>query len=184
MPENDHDFSDVLRRRLVKAHRIAVVGVGDELSPVDRLGMVAARKIEKMRLPGVKVFFAGTVPENITGLIRKCEPDHVLVIDSADMDALPGTIMVLKPEETQATLVASHVIPLSVVLDFIRCDTGAAMTLLGIQPDLTGIDRAMSPSDLAHFSRNVTVLLEVLREICGQRNGEGKKSGAIFKPLR
>jgi hydrogenase 3 maturation protease len=160
---NSSDFRDTFRERIAGANRIAVVGVGDELSPVDRLGMVAAREIEKLHLPGVKVFFAGTVPENITGLIRKYKPDHVLVIDSADMGALPGSVQVVRPEETRATLVASHVIPLSVVMDFIRSDMGVGVTLLGIQPDLTRINGVMSPSDQARFMRNLLVLLEIIR---------------------
>ncbi|HVP94646.1 MAG TPA: hydrogenase maturation protease [Methanoregulaceae archaeon] len=172
--ENGDDFSDTLRQRISKARRIAVVGIGDDLSPVDRLGMVAAREIEKMHLPGMKVFLAGTVPENITGIIRKCKPDHVVFIDSADMGLLPGSIMMLKPEETQVSLVASHVIPLSVVLDFVRHDTGAGVTLLGIQPDLTRVNKVLSPSDQARLSRNLTVLLDTLREICCRQNGRGK----------
>jgi hydrogenase 3 maturation protease len=181
MPGNGYDFSDILRSRLSKARRIAVVGIGDELSPVDRLGMVAAREIEKMHLPGMKVFFADTVPENITGLIRKCKPDHVVFIDSADMGALPGSIMVLKPEETQASLVASHVIPLSVVLDFIRCDTGARVTMLGIQPDLARINKVLSPADQTYLFHNLRVLLETLREICSQANSLGKNTGTFIK---
>ncbi|HTY15945.1 MAG TPA: hydrogenase maturation protease [Methanoregulaceae archaeon] len=163
--EAGNDFPGMFRERIAGAHRIAVVGVGDELSPVDCLGMVAAREIEKMHLEGVKVFFAGTVPENITGPIRKYKPDHVVVIDSADMGALPGSVQVVKPEETRATLVASHVIPLSVVMDFIRYDMGAGVTLLGIQPDLTRTNRAMSLSGQARFLGNLSVLKETLRGI-------------------
>jgi hydrogenase 3 maturation protease len=181
MRGNGHDFSDILRKRLSKAHRIAIVGIGDELSSVDRLGIVAAREIEKMHLPGMRVFFADTVPENITGLIRKCKPDHVVFIDSADMGALPGSIMVVNAEETQASLVASHVIPLSVVMDFIRIDTGASVTMLGIQPDLARVNKVISPADQAHLSRNLTVLSETLREICCQGNEREKHTGNAIK---
>jgi hydrogenase 3 maturation protease len=165
MQETDtgHDFRDAFRERIAGAHRIAVVGVGDELSPVDRLGMVAAREVGNRHLPGVKVFLAGTVPESITGIIRRYKPDHVVVIDSADMGDLPGSVRVVKPKETKATLVASHVLPLSVVMDFIRCDMGAEVTLLGIQPDLTRANRAMSPPDEARFLGNLSILLETLR---------------------
>ena len=63
--------SETLQRRVKGARRLAVVGIGDELIPADRLGMAAAREIEARHLPGVKVFFAGTVPESITGPIRR-----------------------------------------------------------------------------------------------------------------
>ena len=165
IPEGNPDFRVRLIERIAHAHRIAVVGVGDELSPVDRLGMVAAREIGKLHHPGVRVFFAGTVPESITGLIRRYKPDHVVFIDSADMGALPGSVMVIGPEDTRAALVASHVLPLSVIMDFIRSDTGAGVTLLGIQPDMTRTGRAMAPSDRLRLSANLSELLETFREI-------------------
>ena len=84
-----------LRQRLAGARRIAVVGIGDENSAVDRLGMEAAREIELMHLPGVRIFFAGTVPESMTGSLREFHPDHVLLLDAADMSSPPGTVAVI-----------------------------------------------------------------------------------------
>jgi hydrogenase 3 maturation protease len=173
MPECGPDFPDILRRRFSTACRIAIVGIGDELSPSDRLGMVVAREIEEMHLPCIKVFFAGTVPESITGLIRKWQPDHVLFIDSADMGVPPGSIKVLAPEKTDANLLASHVLPLSVVMDFIGQDTGAGVMLLGIQPDLTRINSGMYPSGQELFTHNIRVLFQTLRDICCNRNVDG-----------
>ena len=89
--------SETLQRRVKGARRLAVVGIGDELIPADRLGMAAAREIEARHLPGVKVFFAGTVPESITGPIRRYRPEHVLFLDAAEMGERPGTIAVSTP---------------------------------------------------------------------------------------
>ncbi len=116
---------DTLRRRIKNANRLAIVGIGDELIPPDRLGMYTAREIEQQHLPGVEVFFAGTVPESITGPIRRYQPDHVLFLDAADMGARPGTIAVIEPEQIQASLLSTHVLPLSVVMDYLeRGDRG------------------------------------------------------------
>ena len=89
--------SETLQRRVKGARRLAVVGIGDELIPADRLGMAAAREIEARHLPGVKVFFAGTVPESITGPIRRYRPEHVLFLDAAEMGERPGTIAADRP---------------------------------------------------------------------------------------
>ena len=75
-PLHQNNFGDNLRRRLDGALRIAIVGIGDELSPVDRLGMLAAHEIEKLHLPGIRVFFAGTMPESMTGTLRIFHPDQ------------------------------------------------------------------------------------------------------------
>src|SRR5512133_1231854 len=110
-------ISGTLRRRIQGAKELAVVGIGDELSPPDRLGMYAAREIEQRHPPGVKVFFAGTVPESVTAPLRRYRPDHVLFIDAADMRAKPGTIAMIGAEQVAARLVTTHVLPLSVVME-------------------------------------------------------------------
>ena len=145
MQDTDPVF-DTLQHRIKNARRLAIVGIGDELIPPDRLGMYAAREIEKQQLPGVEVFLAGTVPESITGPLRRYQPDHVLFLDAADMGARPGTIAVIEPEQIQASLVSTHVLPLSVVMEYVERETGAGVTLLGIQPDLSGADKDLSGS--------------------------------------
>ncbi|MDD1694724.1 MAG: hydrogenase maturation protease, partial [Methanoregula sp.] len=142
--ENADSLSDALQRRIKNAGRLAVVGIGDELIPADRLGMFAARQIEHNNLPGVKVFLAGTVPESITGPLRRYKPEHVLFLDAAEMGERPGTISVIAPGQIQASLVSTHVLPLSVVMDYIEREIGTGVTLLGIQPDSTNPEKDLS----------------------------------------
>ncbi len=153
-----------LRQRIQNAKRLAVVGIGDECTPPDRLGMFAAQEMKKENLPGVEVFLAGTVPESITGPLRRYRPDHVLFLDAADMGARPGIIAVIEPEHIPATLVSTHVLPLSVVMEYVERETGAGVTLLGIQPDLSGADRDLSDQDQAYLGRNLRLLFQVIQD--------------------
>jgi hydrogenase 3 maturation protease len=153
-----------LRLRLKDARRIAVVGIGDELQPFDRLGMVAAKRIDQVHLSHVRVFFAGTVPESITGPLRRFRPDHTLFLDAADMGVRPGTIAVIDPERIQASLFSTHALPLSVVMDYIEREIGTGVTLLGIQPESTHPEKDLSGEDLEFLNQNLRVLLDVLRE--------------------
>ena len=153
-----------LESRIKNARRLAIVGIGDELIPPDRLGMYAARAIEQRQFPDVSVFLADTVPESITGSLRRYRPGHVLFLDAADMGAQPGTIAVIEPERIQASLITTHVLPLSVVMDYIEREIGAGVTLLGIQPDLTGPDKDLSDEDLAYLGRNLLSLSQILRD--------------------
>jgi len=156
-------FEPILRQRMIKSQQIAIVGIGDVLSPFDRLGMYAAGEIEKLHLPNVNVFLAGNVPESITGTLRAYKPDHVIFLDAADMGILPGSIEVIEPESTQANLVSSHVLPLSVVMEFIARDTGSRVTLLGIQPDITRPDRGLTGTELEFLHLNISALSDILR---------------------
>ena len=157
-------LSQTLQPRIINAKKLAIVGIGDELIPPDRLGMFAAREIDRQQIPCVRVFLAGTVPESITGPLRRYQPDHVLFLDAADMGARPGTIAVIEPEQIHASLVTTHVLPLSVVMDYVEQEIVAGVTLLGIQPDLTSADKDLSDGDLAYRIRNLLLLLQILRD--------------------
>jgi hydrogenase 3 maturation protease len=164
-PSAPLQFEVILRHRLAKSQRIAIVGVGDVVSPLDRSGMSAAGEIEKLHLPNVKVFLAGTVPENITRTLRAYQPDHVIFLDAADMGVKPGSIQVIEPENAQENLVSSHVMPLSVVMEFIAKDTGGRVILLGIQPDLTQADHDLSGPEQVLLQRNLLALADILRSV-------------------
>ncbi len=164
MQQVDPGFGPILRRRLKEARRIAIVGVGDELLPSDRLGMVAAKKIDQLHLSHVGVFLTGTVPESVTGPVRRFRPDHTLFLDAADMGAEPGTIAVIDPQNIQAGLFSTHALPLSVVMEFLAQESGAGVTLLGIQPDRSEPEKGLSGSGEALFRRNLEILSAVLRD--------------------
>ena len=160
-----NDFSDSLRRRISGASRIAIVGIGDDLLPVDRLGMIAAKEIEKLQLPNVKVFFAGTMPENMTAPLRVFRPDHVILLDSADIGAHPGTIAIIKPGKIQASLVSVHAMPLTLVMEFIAKDSQTKVTLLGIQPNITRHDVGLSAEEQKYLDQNLAKLFSILSDI-------------------
>ena len=167
MKPSPHASDINLRQRLAGARRIAVVGIGDENSAVDRLGMEAAREIELMHLPGVRVFFAGTVPESMTGPLREFHPDHILLLDAADMDSPPGTVALIDPEKIPKSHFSTHALPLSAVMEFLEKDTGANVTLIGIQPDMRRDETRLSHEGQDFLNRNFGELAGILREICG-----------------
>jgi len=153
-----------LRLRLAGSSRVAVIGIGDELSPVDRLGMLAAKEIDALNLPGLKVFFAGTVPETMTGPVRIYRPDHIILLDAAEMGIAPGTAAVLVPETSNAGTFSTHALPLSVVMEYLEKETGAGVTLLGIQPDREELHHGASTRERELLAKFVTDLAGVLRD--------------------
>lgn len=159
----DPVFPD-LRRRLEGTSLLAVVGIGDELSPSDRLGMTAAREIERQGIPGVHVFLAGTVPENITGPLRRYRPDHVILLDAAEMGKRPGTIAPVEPGQVRVGLFSTHALPLPVVMEYIERDIGIPVMLLGLQPETSSPGNSLSDTDRRYFEENLRQVSEVLRD--------------------
>jgi hydrogenase 3 maturation protease len=154
----------MMRFRLASDRRVAIVGIGDETIPLDRVGIEAAKEIERMQLTGVHVFIAGTVPESITGSLRVFSPQHVILFDVADFGSPPGTVTIVDPHQIALTQVSTHTLPLSVVMEFIRKDIDAEVTLLGIQPDLNRKDDGLSAEGTELLYRYLEGLAGVLRE--------------------
>jgi len=159
---NSSPFSDELKKILDGAARIAIVGIGDELSVADRLGMQAAHQLAKKDLRNTMIFLAGTVPESITGPVRRFRPDRILLLDAADTGARPGTISVISREHISGNLLSTHAMPLSAVMEFMEADTSAAVTLLGIQPDLSRPDCGLSQEGYRRFDQYLNLLAEIL----------------------
>jgi len=161
--ENAVPVFAALKKRLEATRRLAVVGIGDELSPSDRLGMTAAREIERQKIPGVQVFLAGTVPENVTSTLRRYGPDHVLFLDAAEMGERPGTLAIIAPGQVRARFFSTHSLPLPVVMEYIEREIGAPVTLLGIQP---GNDRknTLDGDTLPHIDNNLGLLSAFLKK--------------------
>ena len=158
----DSGFELHLRQRLAGARRVAVVGIGDPLLPSDRLGMLAAEAVGALHLPGIRVFLAGTVPESMTGPIRRFRPDHVLFLDAAEMGASPGTVAVVEPEGIHATLFSTHVLPLSVLMEFLEKDAHTRVTLIGIEPDTHTRGDDPTPAEQEGIRRLLAVVKRVL----------------------
>jgi hydrogenase 3 maturation protease len=159
----DDDLEARLRRKLAGARRVAVVGIGDQLLPRDRLGMLAAGAIADLHLPGVRVFLAGTVPESMTGPIRRFRPEHVLFLDAAEMGAPPGTVAIVEPEGIHATLFSTHVLPLSLVMEFLEKDAHTRVTLIGMEPDTSPQGDEPTPRE----TKGIDHLLSAVKRVLG-----------------
>ena len=153
-----------LRRFLQGTKRVAFVGVGDELNVHDRLGMLAAREIDGLHLEGIRVFLAGTVPESVTGPIRRYKPGAIVLLDAADMETRPGTVAFVDPKQIRASLLTTHALPLSVVMEFLEEDTGARALLLGIQPELSAAEETPTAAEQAGLTRILVSVFHVLAE--------------------
>jgi hydrogenase 3 maturation protease len=154
-------FELLLRQRLADARHLAVVGIGDELNPHDRLGMLAARRIEALGLPGLKVFYGGTMPESVTAPVRRTRPAHILFIDAAVMGKEPGTLGIIEACEVHADLLITHALPLAVVMEYLEKEAKAQVTLLGIQPDLTAAGEKPTREEKAGLVKLTGILKEI-----------------------
>lgn len=134
--------------RLLKANeRVAVLGIGSTLYGDDAAGLALVRWLRGWHsLPNHWLpLEAGTAPENVLGALRPFEPDVVLVVDSAQMDAPAGTIRWLYWDALEGVSASSHTLPLAALAAYVRATYHCPVALIGIQPATTALGQHLSP---------------------------------------
>lgn len=87
----------------------------------------------------------GTTPENLSGVLRKLKPSHILFIDAAPMGKKPGTIALIDPKDIGGITFSTHSFSLGKIADYFQKETGAKIIFLGIEPKALGFGEALSP---------------------------------------
>jgi hydrogenase 3 maturation protease len=144
------DWSNSLKQALTqlarKPPRIAVVGVGQELSGDDAAGALVARYLKPLLVsrPYILILDGGPAPENLTGALRRFAPDLVLLVDAANLGEPPGTVRWLPFEQIDGVSASTHTLPLNMLAQYLRDELGCAVALLGVQPAQMGFGAALS----------------------------------------
>lgn len=118
-----------------------LLGIGNPRHGDDALGPVFARTF---RHPDWRCFNAATAPENFTGLIRRLQPDLLVLLDAADMGLPPGELRQLDPNGIPSGDFGTHVGSLGQLAAFLS-DCASRVVILGIQPATTTPGARLSP---------------------------------------
>lgn len=127
--------------------RVALMGIGHELCGDDAVGVRIAGML-RSRQPASGHFLAieaGPAPENFTSVVRRFQPDLVLLIDSALMGAEPGAVCWLDAGQTEGFSASTHTLPLHILVSYLTCELGCSIAILGIQPEQTFADAPLTP---------------------------------------
>jgi len=123
-----------------------VLGIGNTLKGDDGIGIYIVEKVNKYLKEAkseVIVIDCGTTPENYTSVIRKHNPDTLILVDAADMGLSPGSYRIIPPERIEVMHFSTHTIPLSVFISYVSEFCGEVV-LIGIQPDKMEVGTVLS----------------------------------------
>ena len=140
---------------------MAVVGIGSDLRGDDVAGILVIRNLRAAmtrpqrcrvatagaahsNLKNIRLFDGGTAPENLTGEIVKFKPSHILLVDAADLGLEPGSATLIEPEATAGISFSTHVLPLSILADYLKRTLPCRVMILGIQPGSTNFSTTHS----------------------------------------
>jgi hydrogenase 3 maturation protease len=173
----------ILKKKLLNAKRIAVMGVGSELRGDDIAGLLAAEQIEKSikgktafphsthpDTPGfaqskaeVRVFIGETAPENLTGEIKRYQPTHLIVIDAAELNKKPGHIEIMDLETIGGASFCTHSLPLKVIITYLLESFKFEVILIGIQPKSITFGAQPAKEVIAAVKKLAVAIIEALK---------------------
>ena len=158
----------ILKNKLENAKRVAILGIGSDLRGDDAAGILAARQIEKTIKnktisPDVRVFIGETAPENLTGEIKRYQPTHLIIIDSADLDTKPGEIQIINPEDIGGTSFCTHMLPTKIMVDYLMQSLKFKVITIGIQPKTLALGGKPSKQVIASVKKLSSTIVKILK---------------------
>ena len=133
-------LNDALKNKLKEAHRVGVLGIGSEFRGDDAAGIMVAERLikyysrNKKIQEKIKVFIGSTAPENVTGEIKRFRPEHLIIIDSANMGKPVGAMEIIEPGDVEGFSFCTHSLPLKTMAIYLISEIGCKITIIGIQP--------------------------------------------------
>ena len=131
-----NDWSIALKEKLQNAKKLVILGVGAELMQDDLAGPTVTQALIKKYGEinnHLRIYSGYTNPENFTKDIREFEPDHVVIVDAANLNQVPGSIHDVPIEDINNYTLGTHKLSLIIMMKYlkemIRCD----FTFMAIQ---------------------------------------------------
>ena len=122
-----------------------VLTVGSVLRGDDAAGPMLAKMLETRPIDGWEVIDGGQTPEDELSVIRRKEPDLLLLVDAADMGLAPGETRLLDEMDVYSDfLITTHSLPLTYLLKELKAGC-REVVFLGIQPSHTEFFGALHP---------------------------------------
>jgi len=150
---------------IIKSMKEVILGIGNTLKGDDGIGIYIVESINKYlkefqerskqsKFTGERreliAINCGTTPENYTSIIRKHNPDRLILVDAADMGLGPGSCRIIPPERIKVMHVSTHNMPLSFLISYVS-ELCRDIVLLGVQPEKmdfgTGLSSAVKRSE-------------------------------------
>jgi hydrogenase maturation protease len=140
--------------------RVCLMGLGNPEYGDDGLGVRLAERLQEAGLPDVVI--AGASPERHIGPVIDAGFDHVVFLDAVELDAVPGSAVLLDARDLAERFrqVSTHKLSLGALAQYVEADGATRAWLLGVQPaTLRPADR-LSPA----VEATLDILVDLFRE--------------------
>ncbi len=158
----------ILKSKLKDARRVAILGVGSDLRGDDCAGILVAEQFSKQRLKldqrlKNRVFIGATAPENLSGQIKRFNPTHLVIVDSADLGKPADRVRLIERQELDGVSFCTHRLPLKIMVDYLAQSIGCATIIIGIQPKTINFGSRPSKAVERAAAKVYSMLKEILK---------------------
>jgi len=108
-----------------------LLGVGNPLHSDDGVGPYVAQHFKADDWLSID---CATSPENFTGVVKKYQPEHLVIVDAADMNLPTGCIKRINQDMIRDISFDTHTLPLSVIMDYLKRYVQKEIIFIAIQP--------------------------------------------------
>jgi len=139
----DHKWKDgiqpdlvTLAEKLKKSKKLVILGVGSELMQDDKAGPDITVFLEKKygpNHPKVRIFTGYTTPENFTKDIADFQPEHVIIVDAANLNLAYGELTDLPVDRITDFSLGTHKLSLIMMIKFLAETVNPKFSVLAIQ---------------------------------------------------
>jgi hydrogenase 3 maturation protease len=132
------------------SERVAILGIGSDMRGDDAVGLELLARLESRPRPSDddRLLFVegGVAPENHTGVVRRFDPDWIVLVDAVDFGAAPGSGKWVDPDDLGGESFSSHKSTPAMLRTFLARETGAEVALFGVQPAEIEQGEGLSPA--------------------------------------
>lgn len=169
MEETLDDVKLELKKRL-HGRKVVLLGIGNIEKGDDGFGvrliqLINSNLVRLTRLArgNVALFECGTAPENYLGPIVKSNPQVVLILDAANLDAEPGHTHIIEKRDIATLGLSTHDTSLKLFISYLENNLkDVDIFLLGVQPKNTNLGTSMSNELKQLLLRFEEIFLEIL----------------------
>lgn len=159
------EFEDEFIERFKDVERLVILGVGNIIRRDDGVGPSIIHSLKGKLNGRVKLIDTGPIPESFTDVIKAFKPTHILIIDAAGMNKKPGCIRFIEEDQILNTSFSTHQMPLSLLIDYLKCETDSKIYLLGIQPLTNAFGEGLTPEVEEAKHRIVKLLIKIFKKL-------------------
>jgi len=155
-----------LKKEIEGFKKLAIVGVGSEIRNDDGVGIHVVNELKaRIKNPAVECLIGGTAPENLTGVLKRIKPSHVLLIDAAGTGQQPGTITLIEPSRIKSGGFSTHTLSLKELAAYLEQEIKATVFVLGIEPKDINFGEELSPEVRRGAEEAVELVIAVCHNI-------------------